>query len=485
MFSNFRKRLEDGLDAVEALATGTSPQASPRLHRQDSTSSLTEASSMTSPPVRHSLDLASPSQHSPTFNYLPYQPRAAAQLADSAMSNLRRSLTLQRSASANSGQSEQERKAARASRDPGPGGSDREVSPVHAPTPRKTLATSLEERLRANFTIGEASGSPSPAGRLTPTAKAPNSLIEATNSDKPVSTDPADVPLPMSPDKENAPLPNIGPSENVEPTSVHLPMSPPPHDSTQLFVHENLVPPRNRTLSTSSVTHHPLSLPSPIPNAEDVPESPAPAQVEFSAPTSPPVTNSQLERSIHRPPNIIVDVSTPSSALVTPSDFATAESRSDITVGSPNASMEELSIDALQSSLLAVEAQATPISAVNELPPNVIPPYETSLTGAVAEASVDPSVDAPENDNTAETDTKLRDRLQVVEQRFSGEWIVLFALIWLSYGLDISTSFKRLQAEKVAADKLIKEVSSLEGLSDLDGFRDYLLNQKMKIEASH
>lgn len=51
--------------------------------------------------------------------------------------------------------------------------------------------------------------------------------------------------------------------------------------------------------------------------------------------------------------------------------------------------------------------------------------------------------------------------------------------------LDISTSFKRLRAEKVAADKLIKEVSPLEGIGDLDGLRAYLTNQKMKVEVCY
>ncbi|KAG8681335.1 hypothetical protein FRC08_015705, partial [Ceratobasidium sp. 394] len=88
-----------------------------------------------------------------------------------------------------------------------------------------------------------------------------------------------------------------------------------------------------------------------------------------------------------------------------------------------------------------------------------------------------PSADNQENDTALskepeaenEVEIRLQDRLKVVEQRFS----------------DVSTSFKRLQAEKAAADKLIREVSSLEGLSDLDALRDYMVNQKLKVEISN
>ncbi|KAG9098844.1 hypothetical protein FRC06_005903 [Ceratobasidium sp. 370] len=479
MFSNLRKRLEDSLDAVEALATGTTVQGSPRLDRQDSVSSATDASSLNSAPGRQSIDSASPqAQHSPSFSYLPYQPRAAAQLADSAMNNLRRSLSLQRSGSMNTGNPEaspQERKVSRSV--PGAAGVP-EREPIQAPAPRRTVGISLEERLRANFTIGEASGSSSPARELTPRETPTNASMETT-SEPLAHLEPSDVPLPASrpsSPQEITPIvsafpldPAINPA--IDPASVRLPVSPPTHSPLLFTVHDALGEPRNRTLSASAVTLHPLSPPPPEPTDQtEHLEHPA-TGANSNELTALSTQNSQPERSVHRPPNIIVDISAPQSTLVTPSDFATAESRSDITDGTPNASVENLNADVLHSSLLAVELRNTPSSATNELPFDPAPVTEPNTATNL------PSVDdqdgdtmpgkEPEVENGVEA--KLQDRLMVVEQRFS----------------DISTSFKRLQAEKVAADKLIREVSSLEGLSDLDALRDYMMNQRMKVEISN
>lgn len=48
---------------------------------------------------------------------------------------------------------------------------------------------------------------------------------------------------------------------------------------------------------------------------------------------------------------------------------------------------------------------------------------------------------------------------------------------------DVSTSFKRLQVEKRAADGLLKELTPLESISDAEGLRDYLNNMSMKLEV--
>lgn len=50
--------------------------------------------------------------------------------------------------------------------------------------------------------------------------------------------------------------------------------------------------------------------------------------------------------------------------------------------------------------------------------------------------------------------------------------------------LDVSTSFKRLQAEKHAADMVIRELTPLEGTKDIGGLRDYLQNMNLKAEVS-
>ncbi|KAJ7597112.1 hypothetical protein C8J56DRAFT_1011641 [Mycena floridula] len=62
----------------------------------------------------------------------------------------------------------------------------------------------------------------------------------------------------------------------------------------------------------------------------------------------------------------------------------------------------------------------------------------------------------------------LQSRLKLVEQRFT----------------DVSTSFKRLQAEKRAADTVLRELTPLETFKDSDALRDYIRNIKQKAEIS-
>ncbi|KAJ7706097.1 hypothetical protein B0H17DRAFT_919676 [Mycena rosella] len=62
----------------------------------------------------------------------------------------------------------------------------------------------------------------------------------------------------------------------------------------------------------------------------------------------------------------------------------------------------------------------------------------------------------------------LQERLKLVEQRFS----------------DVSTSFKRLQAEKAAADAILRELTPLETISDSQALRDFVQNVILKSEIS-
>ncbi|KAF4623672.1 hypothetical protein D9613_001865 [Agrocybe pediades] len=70
------------------------------------------------------------------------------------------------------------------------------------------------------------------------------------------------------------------------------------------------------------------------------------------------------------------------------------------------------------------------------------------------------------NDQNVEVEN-LQSRLRQIEQRFS----------------DVSTSFKRLQAEKLAADNVLKEISPLESISDANALRDFLTNLHTKDQA--
>jgi hypothetical protein len=48
---------------------------------------------------------------------------------------------------------------------------------------------------------------------------------------------------------------------------------------------------------------------------------------------------------------------------------------------------------------------------------------------------------------------------------------------------DVSTSFKRLQAERLSADAVLRELSPLQTMQDIDGLRDYLQNLGLKTEV--
>lgn len=49
---------------------------------------------------------------------------------------------------------------------------------------------------------------------------------------------------------------------------------------------------------------------------------------------------------------------------------------------------------------------------------------------------------------------------------------------------DVSTSFKRLQAEKLAADKVLQEFTPVGSVQEVDALRDYMQNMNLKTEVS-
>lgn len=73
----------------------------------------------------------------------------------------------------------------------------------------------------------------------------------------------------------------------------------------------------------------------------------------------------------------------------------------------------------------------------------------------------------PTSQNSPGTNVEdLQERLRQVEQRFS----------------DVSTSFKRLQAEKLAADLVLRDLTSLHSIQDTAALRDYLQDTNTKVE---
>jgi hypothetical protein len=49
--------------------------------------------------------------------------------------------------------------------------------------------------------------------------------------------------------------------------------------------------------------------------------------------------------------------------------------------------------------------------------------------------------------------------------------------------VDVSMSFKRLQAEKYAADAILRELTPVDGITDAGALRDHLQNLSLKIEV--
>ncbi|KAG2350442.1 hypothetical protein BDR05DRAFT_899421 [Suillus weaverae] len=105
--------------------------------------------------------------------------------------------------------------------------------------------------------------------------------------------------------------------------------------------------------------------------------------------------------------------------------------------------------------------------------------YSVSLPKPISVSTgIEENLQLP-NEFPADTDTALslevridiealQDRLRLVEQRFS----------------DVSTSFKKLQAERSAVNDVIRELTPLEDVDDATVLRDYLSNMNMKTELA-
>lgn len=271
-------------------------------------------------------------------------PLSSSQLAESALSNLRKSFAPPRSAS--------------------PGTSPRSPSSGVARDPLQK--SSLEERLRATFTIGDVSNGPTPdvSARASPAPRAPT--IE-----HPLS--PSSTPLPDSPS-----LPPV-----LEESPLDRPESPE-------VAPQPLIPPLTPTESESPKPESPAKDDSDIMAEEHIPEEPVPQDPLPAEPTAKSIPDPAAEPSVEGEP--VAEESIAGGPIVE----------------EPFASGEDVDIDALQ------------------------------------------------------------ERLKLVEQRFA----------------DVSTSFKRLQAEKLAADAVLRELTPLESLQESDALRDYLQNMSAKAKMS-
>ncbi|KAJ7487679.1 hypothetical protein B0H11DRAFT_1721098 [Mycena galericulata] len=118
--------------------------------------------------------------------------------------------------------------------------------------------------------------------------------------------------------------------------------------------------------------------------------------------------------------------------------------------------------------------ELTPVLAAPPLPSEpVVPaspqpksPQVDQISALEAEADLSPTT--PDANSRVTDVDALQERLKLVEQRFS----------------DVSTSFKRLQAEKAAADAVLRELTPLETISDSQALRDFVQNVVLKSEIS-
>ncbi|KAI0287030.1 peroxisomal membrane anchor protein conserved region-domain-containing protein [Russula aff. rugulosa BPL654] len=73
----------------------------------------------------------------------------------------------------------------------------------------------------------------------------------------------------------------------------------------------------------------------------------------------------------------------------------------------------------------------------------------------------------PQSEHSSSDDVEaLQEQLKLMEQQFA----------------DVSASFAKLQAENLAADNVLQEMTSVQGCQDADGLRNYLQNAQLKVE---
>ncbi|KAI6136699.1 hypothetical protein F5141DRAFT_1185604 [Pisolithus sp. B1] len=299
--------------------------------------------------------------------------RSSSQLAESALLNLRKSLATQRAS------------AALPQRSASP--QSRSGSPQPPSVPKSSSDTSLrkstlEERLRASFTIGES--------------------LSGTTSNAPSSR--------ASPGFD----PPHAPHNTLSPETVSLPESP-----TQVA---SGLPTEEHTI--------------PVPHSQ----SPPPISLENKDPSTLDSEVQDVTASL--------DVHDQLPVVESPS----GNTSGDVTQGPTLERGDECP------SILTTSA----VSDSNNITVN------TGLTPEDPEVSP-ASHESPASDIPQFTDSEaLQERLKLVEQRFT----------------DMSTSFKKLQAERLAVDALVRELTPLEDIRNVAALRDYLSNMNMKLELS-
>lgn len=373
------------------------------------------------------------------------QSQSTNQLADAALNNMRRSFSSQRPGSPLS----------------------RSSSPVSSSIPKSNSTPdpglrkfTLEERLRASFSVGDASNATSPAisSRASPVS---NAVVVTQHPLSPTS-----IPLPASP----VILPAAAPPPPVSDTQP----SDLPSDSSSFSLAANFLQDASEELPQAP-TDVPLTL-----SPEEAPAT----EYSVSLPTSVSVSTRTEEN-----PQLLDDLPADADTAL-PSEVHSSGS-GDID-GNANIPIHT---DVSASLVLEVHGPDSDIDGTTDVPihtdasPSLVPVIQVSDSADIdgnadipiqIEVSTSDSDDEkieqpPENlvivpsSKCSEADVEaLQERLRLVEQRFS----------------DVSTSFKKLQAERSAVDDVIRELTPLEDVDDATVLRDYLSNVNMKTELT-
>ncbi|CAA7266499.1 unnamed protein product [Cyclocybe aegerita] len=495
MFSQLR-------NAVEQLAAGSSP-------------SDTHSATLALTPRSQSFDLQSSHVVSPS------------QLADSAMSTLRKSLVSQRTSSTGTTTTQRANSPAR------PAENATSTTATTTPTARKS---NLEERLRRathSAIVGERptarsssprSSSPTPSTVTRSTRVASPSPMARTRTPVPAKREASPAAsrrgepvLKPSTSRESklghptellleksvsgSPKPRTKRLEDVPPAATETPIDVSPKEVEKDALMDSIVDSQPQDVSPPPEEPKVDGVPSPMPAkpATEEPSRTTPTEVDASSEVevkdeaseelaveqtveveeipipsatpspAPDTVTAVAENAVpavpEEAPAVLVD--TPAVPEQTPSgptdDLPVLKERPVEVVQSepstetvePNAPPAQIETSIPESKSEVVESNPPPVSMESE---SDAPEKQEEMVEAPA-----PTPSPPVVDRSAEVES-LQERLKQVEQRFS----------------DVSTSFKRLQAEKLAADSVLRESTPLESMNDAEALREFFANLKNK-----
>lgn len=440
------------------------------------------------------------------------QSQSTNQLADAALNNIRRSFASQRSGSP-------------LSRSSSPVSSSISKSSNSTPDPGLRKFT-LEERLRASLSVGDASNTTSPAisSRASP---ASNAVVVTQH---PLS--PTAIPLPASP----VILPTAASPLQVFDTQPSDPLPDPspfslganhlqdasgkgPHTTSTTEVPQTLDQiPLPLSSEQAPATEYSVSLPKPIPVSagtdENIqPPNDLPADIDTALPSevhgsgfgdfdgNPDIPiHTEVSAShvpeVHGPDSLDINgtadifIHTDTSASHVPealrSDSGDVNGNASIPIHTDASASHLPEVHSLDSGDLDgnadipvhTNASASRLSEVQDsgsgdIDGNVYVPIQIQVL--TSDGDGEKTEQPPEDSSTvplskySEVDVEaIQERLRLVEQRFS----------------DVSTSFKKLQAERSAVNDVIRELTPLEDADDATVLRDYLSNMNMKTELT-